>query len=223
MRNTLGLSLIVGSLVWCTSGWCEQKQLDPGVINGWIRSVETSGPPVGKEIKRIVHSTTMKDWTTSSGSYHTRYEVNNANCNRTLTFYITDELGQPYYKDWIPLIEKDQQRESPQLVRPKVFVQALHNPRPNSAVMVLDVEYQVQNGVPVLVASDDRDVLRTVREFKKGFSAQLRISAFDRDTSFYLDLDGFTDKTEWSEKHCPDDGDVEETGDDNSILSPASS
>ena len=225
MRNTLSLSLVVGSLVWCTSGWCEEKQLDPGVINGWVRSVETSGSPLGKEIKRVVHSTTMQDWTSDSDSNHVRYEVGTDDCKKTLTFSTTELLGDSYFESWVELIKADQKRNQKQLEKPRIFVRPYRSGGlvGDFPIMDLNVEYQVQDGIPVIVASDQLDVLRTVREFKKGTAATVRVTAFDTQYTFRMNLDGFTDKAEWSEVHCPDEDVEENRSDKDSVLSPASS
>lgn len=223
MRNKLGLSLVVGVLVWCTSGWSEEKQLDPGVINEWMRSVVTSDSD-GTEIKRIVHSTTMEDWSRSNRAYHARYDVSTVDCNRSLTFYRTDEHGQSPDHEWVKLIQEDQKLESSELVQPKVFVQTRSSDtRGFSPVMQLKVEYQLREGLPALVAKDQQDVLRTLREFKRADVAELRVMAFDLDYSFYIGLKRFANKAEWSEEHCPHSESQESGEKEESVLSPASS
>ena len=223
MRNKLGLSLVVGALVWCTSGWSEEKQLDPGVINEWMRSVVTSDSD-GTEIKRIVHSTTMENWSRSTRAHNARYEFSNVDCIRSLTFYRTDEHGRSPDHEWVKLIERDLEQESSKLEQPRVFVQARSiNPSRSSAVMELSVEYQLRDGFPALVAKDQQDVLRTLREFKRADVAELRVMAFDLDYSFYIGLKRFANKAEWSEEHCPHSESQESGEKEESVLSPASS
>ena len=212
MRNILSISLFVCTLVLCSNGLCEVKQLDPGVINGWMRSAEMSNSD-NTETKRIVHITTMSDWTRSTLSKHVRYEVTNLSCHRTLTFYSTDDQGQSLTPEWVELIEDHQKSGSTKIEPPAIYVRAYGSSEP-SEVMKLVVEYQVEDGLPVMVVSDQRDVKRTLREFKKASRARIRLVAFENDYSFELDLTGFAEKADWSEKHCPLD-DAEEDQEEN--------
>lgn len=224
MRKTLSTALLVCSLAWCTSAMCEEKQLDPGVINSWMRSAIYSDTD-NTEVKRVIHNKSMENWESSSSMDHVRYEVTNANCQRTLMFYVTDAQGKSYFDDWIKLIEDDQSRESTQLTKPKVFVRAYREGAAVSEFPILDleVEYQVRDGLPVLVASNQMDVKRTLEELGRGARARVRVDAFDGRHIFRVNLRGFTDMVKWSDAHCPDDnGEVEQDKKD-SVLSPASS
>lgn len=224
MKNTLSTALFVCSLAWCMGGVCEEKQLDPGVINGWMRSAVFSDSDT-TETMRVVHSKSMKDWESSTSTDHVKYEVTSADCKRTLTFYLTNEHGQSHFGEWEKLIEDDQQRESKQLESPKVFARAYryHALVGEFPIMDLDVEYQIRDGLPVLIAANQQDVTRVVQEFKGADTATVRISAFETAYSFRLNLDGFADKAKWSEFHCADN-DTEETRiDKDSVLVPASS
>ena len=69
--------------------------------------------------------------------------------------------------------------------------------------MKLKVEYQIHDGLPALVISDQRDVVRTLRAFEQGETASIRMDAFEHDHQFHIDLDGFADKVGWSNEHCP--------------------
>lgn len=202
MKDTLSLTFIVFTLAWCTSSWCEENKLDPGIINGWMRSAETSDSDK-TEIKRIVHSTTMSEWMSSRLSFHVRYEVTNSDCQRTLTFYRTDEHGHSWDEEWVTQIEHDEQRESSQLEKPMVLLRAYNRLEGHSPVMKLKVEYQIHDGLPALVISDQRDVVRTLRAFEQGETASIRMDAFEHDHQFHIDLDGFADKVGWSNEHCP--------------------
>lgn len=206
MKNTVSISLLaVCALVFCTNGWCEEKQLDPRVINDWMRSMEVSDVDKN-ESKRILHSTWMKDWTNSSRSHHVRYEVSNSNCQKTLSIYQTDEHGRSWTPDWLKVLEDDQEQESAQLETPRVFVTAYsRRGGTEPPIMDLDVEYQMRSGLPVLVVSDKRDVERTLLEFESNDYAIFRISAFGTKYSFRLDLTGLAEKVRWSEEHCPTD------------------
>lgn len=224
MKNTLSTALFVCSLAWCTNGFCEEKRLDPGVINGWMRLAVFSDSD-NTETKRVIHSKSMDNWENSSGVSHVRYEVANVECKRTLVFYFTDAQGQSYRDEWVKFIEEDQTRESKQLATPKIFARAYRSGAlvGDFPIMDLDVEYQVRDGLPVLVASNHLDVVRTLREFKRGDRATVRMDAFDSRHTFELNLDGFAEKVEWSQVHCPDEV-IEEKGDDkDSVLSPTSS
>ncbi len=201
MKNTLHLTLFVCTLAWCTSAWCEENKLDPGVINGWMRSTVTTDSDKS-EVKRVVHSTTMDRWTRSQVSFHVRYEVTNSDCHRTLTIFTTDEHGQSWVKDWVTLIKHDAKLESTQLENPMVFVKS-YSSEYESPVMDLNVEYRIHEGLPALVVSDQRDVVRTLRAFKKGKTARFRVSAFELDQEYQVDLNGFADKVGWSNEHCP--------------------
>ena len=202
MKNTLNLTLFVCTLAWCTSAWCEENKLDPGIINGWMRSTETSDSDK-TEIKRIVHRTTMAEWMSSRLSFHVRYEVMISDCQRTLMFYRTDEHGHSWDVGSITLIEHDEKREKSQLENPMVLVRSYNRLEGNSPVMNLKVEYKTHDGLPALVISDQRDVVRTLRAFAKGETASIRMDAFKHDHQFQIDLNGFADKVGWSNEHCP--------------------
>lgn len=202
MKNALSLTMFVCSLVWCATGSGEEKKIDPGVINGWMRSAETSDSD-NSEVKRILHSTTMDGWTRSRVAFHVRYEVTNSDCHRTLTFYTTDEHGHSWDEEWVTLIEHDAKRESSELENPMVLVKSQIVSEKNSPIMDLNVEYQVHEGLPALVVSDQRDVVRTLSAFKRGEYARIRVSAFEHDQEYDVDLRGFADKVGWSNKHCP--------------------
>ncbi|MXW54130.1 MAG: hypothetical protein F4X44_11025 [Gammaproteobacteria bacterium] len=217
MKKAVGLTLFVCVSTWCTSGGCEENKLDPGVINGWMRSSITTDSDKN-EVKRIVHSTTMDQWRSSRVSNHLRYEVMNSDCHRTLTIYATDEHGHSWTEDWVSLIELDAKRESSELEKPKVLVRSLIESDRNSPVMDLDVEYQLHDGLPALVVLDQRDVTRTVRSFKRGVSARVRVIAFEHDYEFTVDLNEFGDKAGWANEHCP----LEDTQSRNTKETPAS-
>lgn len=202
MKNTLHLTLFVCTLAWCTNAWCEENKLDPGVINGWMRSSITTDSDK-TEIKRIVHSTTMSEWLSSRVSFHVRYEVTNSDCHRTLTFYRTDEHGHSWDEEWVTLIEHDAKRESSQLESPVVLVRSYSRSGENFPIMDLKAEYQIHDGLPSLVVSDQQDVIRTLRAFEKGDNARIRMDAFEHDHQFHIDLNGFADKVGWSNEHCP--------------------
>ncbi len=204
MKNTVCLSLFVCTLTWCTSGLCEEKQLEPGVVNDWMRTTETSESD-DAELKRIVSIETMNDWQKSLTSYHVRYEVDNSTCSRSLTFYLTDEHGQSYHSDWIKRIQDDGERESMPLKNPRVLINTYryHVPISENSIMDLNVSYQIRNDLPVLVASQPRDVMRTLRKFSADDYARVRLIAFETQVTFRLNLKGFADKAEWSNEHCP--------------------
>lgn len=225
MRSTLSIGLFACSLAWCIGGACEEKQLDPGVINDWMRSAVFSESG-HTETARVVHIKLMENWKSRSGISHVRYEVANTDCKRTLMIYITDTQGQCYRDEWVKLIEDDQARESKQLANPSVFARAYREGATVSEfpIVELKAEYQVRDGLPVLVALNQQDVKRAIREFKRGDRATIRMDAFDSAPhTFELSLDGFGEKVEWSQAHCPDEA-VEEKGDDkDTVLSPTSS
>ena len=204
MKNAIRITMFVCTFVWCTTGSSEEKKIDPGVVNDWMRATITSESG-DTELKRVLYSSTIVDWTRDSTFYHVRYEVMNSSCKRTLTFNLTDFHGNSYYFDWVKLIEGDQERESVQVDDPKVLIRTYRIQQPAGArpIMDVDVEYQIQDGVPVLVVSNQRDVVRTLREFKAGYEARVRINAFGGSTNFELNLEGFADKLGWSNEHCP--------------------
>ena len=219
MKKAVGLTLFVCVSTWCTSGWCEEKKLDPGVVNDWMRATVSSDSD-DTELKRVVHSSTIVNWTRHDTFYHVRYEVMNSSCKRTLTFNFTDFHGNSFYPDWVKSIEGDRETDSVQIEDPKVLIRSYRKKQPNDArpIMDVDVEYQVQDGMPVLVVSNQRDVIRTLREFQAGYEARVRISAFGTSTSFDLDLQGFAEKLDWSNEHCP----LEDTPSRNTKETPAS-
>ena len=219
MKNALSLTLVIWTLSWCMNVWCEEKKLDPGVVNDWIRATVTSETD-DSELKRVVYSSTIANWRSDRTFYHVRYEVKNSSCERNLIFNITDFHGNTYHSDWVKSIEEGREQKSLQINDPKIFVRTFRNGKPKDErpIMDLDVKYQVQDGSPVLVVSNQQDVIRTLREFKTGDSAHIRIGAFDRSSTFELDLNGFADKEMWFNEHCP----LKDTASNNTTESPAS-
>lgn len=204
MKSTANITLFVCLLAWCTSGWCEEKKIDPGVINDWMRATVSSDSD-NSELKRVVYSSTTTSWMSSQTFYHVRYEVENSSCKRTLTFNFTDFHGNSYHPDWVKSIKEDQERDLDQLQKPKVLVRVYENeqPRDERPIMDLEVEYQVIDGMPVVVVLDQREVMRTLREFKTGDFARIHLGAFETSVNFELDLQGFAGKEGWSNEHCP--------------------
>lgn len=213
MRNFLSIALFVCTFAWCTNGWCEEKDLDPGVINDWIRSAVKSESE-DSDIKRVLRSTMMADWMHGDRTYQVRYEVSNSDCKRTLAIFATDVHGESWFSDWVKLIEDNKQDESTQLERPRVFVKTYKSGAGVSPVMDLSLEYDVLDGLPVLVVSDQRDVIRTLREFTSGDSAKVRVNAFESQFSFQLNLRGFAEKVDWAHEQCPLDQKQEESKSD---------
>ena len=219
MKNALSLTLVIWTLSWCMNVWCEEKNLDPGVVNDWIRATVTSETD-DSELKRVVYSSTIANWRSDHTFYHVRYEVMNSSCKRNLIFSITDFHGNTYHSDWAKSIEEGREQKSLQINDPKILVRTFRvgKPKDERPIMDLDVKYQVQDGSPVLVVSNQQDVMRTLREFKTGYSAHIRIDAFDRSSTFELDLNGFADKEMWFNEHCP----LKDTANNSTTESPAS-
>lgn len=212
MKILLRLALIVCTFAWTTSGWGEVKNLDQGVINDWMRSIIVSDSDA-TEIKRVLHTTTMEDWEESWVSFHVKYEIKNSNCQRTLTFYSTDQTGSTWNLNWAKHIEEDLERDSRQLQKPKVYVRAYksHEPVSDFPILDLNVEFQVRDGSPVVVVSDEQDTRSTLSEFASGDSARVRIDAFDRIFQFRMNLKGFAEKMEWANEQCPLEDDQEDS------------
>lgn len=202
MKKTVCLTLFVCTFSWCTSVWCEENKLDPGVVNDWMRAT-VSEESDGTELKRVIYSSTLKDWISSGTFYVVRYEVENSSCKRTLALNFTDFHGQSYHSDWVKPIEEDRIRGSFEAESPKVLVRTYKNNHPSDAIMDLDVEYQVQDGMPLLVVANPLDVTRTLREFKDGDFARIRINAFEVKVDFTLNLKGFAQKESWFNERCP--------------------
>ena len=206
MKNAVSFALFAYALTWCTSVLCEERALEPGVVNDWMRATEVSESN-DAELKRIVSIERMSDWQKSVNSFHVRYEVTNSTCKRSLVFYLTDEHGQSYHSDWVKRIQDDGQQESMPLKNPRVLINTYrhHEVISENSIMDLNVEYQVRNGLPVLVASQPQDVVRTLRKFSADDYARIRLIAFETHATFRLNLEGFADKANWSNEHCPID------------------
>ncbi len=202
MKKALSLTLFVCASAWCTSGWCEVKKLDPGVVNDWMRATVSSESD-DTELKRIVQIETMNDWRQSQTSYHVKYEVTNSTCNRTLTFNITNETGRSMYPYWVQRIEESRNSESKQYDEPRVLVQTYDRGESISKVQDLNVEYKIHDGSPLLVVSDQRDLERILRAFNSGTTARIRIIAFHDVNTFVLSLKGFSEMESWFHEHCP--------------------
>lgn len=203
-------------MAWSTSVWGEVKNLDPGVINDWMRSVVVAESEQS-ETHRVVHNSTMKNWKDSGTVYHFKYKVDNSSCKRMLQLHLTDEHGKSHLNEWIKRIEDDQKRESSQLEGPRILIRAISRGKTPSPIMNLNVVYQVHDGMPALAVHDQNDVERVLREFKSHDSAYIRISAFEWNYSIQLNLRGFAKKANWSDEHCPLEVDQENS------KSPASS
>lgn len=220
IANSLCVFLFSYTLAWTSSGWCEEKDLDPKVINDWIRSTVVSNSD-GSEIKRVLRISKMGSWDTDNFANQVRYEVNNSDCQRTITFDTTDLRGVSRNLDWVKLIEHHKQNPASELEKPIVLVKVTRAVRDYSPILDLNVEYQVQDGMPVLVVDDQQDVDRMVREFKSAVGATVRISAFELQYSFALDLTyppGFKEKLDWSNEHCP----LSEEQEESNVLPPGS-
>ena len=202
MKNALVLTIFACALVWCATGMCEEKKLDPGVVNDWMRATVLSESS-NEELKRVLYSTTLKDWISSGTFYLVRYEVEKSSCKRTLTLNFTDFHGNSFHPDWVRPIEEDRVGESFKAESPRVLVRAYSKNHASDTIMDLDVEYQVQDGMPLLVVSNQQDVNRTLREFKASEGARIRINAFESKVDFTLNLRGFADKESWFHEHCP--------------------
>jgi hypothetical protein len=217
MKNTLHLTAYMCVIAWFTSVWCEEIKLDPGVVNDWMRASIMSESS-NKELKRIVYSSTLKDWHSGDTFYLVRYEVENSSCKRTLTLNFTDFHGKSYHPDWVKPIEEGRVGESFNAERPRVLVRTVKDNSTARKIMDLDVEYQVQDGMPVLVVANQQDVIRTLREFETSDYGLVRISAFNGNVEFSLRLKGFADKESWLNEHCP----LDSTGNNGKKEVPAS-
>ena len=69
MKKAISLTLFVCASTWCTSGWCEEKNLDPGVVNDWMRATVSSESDE-TELKRVVYIETMNNWQKSQTSFY---------------------------------------------------------------------------------------------------------------------------------------------------------
>lgn len=202
MKRAISLTLFVCASTWCTSGWSEEKSLDPGVVNDWMR-MTVSSESDDTELKRVVQIETMNDWQKSQTSFHVKYEVTNSTCNRTLTFNITNESGRSLNLWWVKRMEESQESESMKYDSPRVLVRTYKHGASVTKVQDLNVEYQIHDGAPLLVVSDQREVERILRAFNSGTSARIRIIAFHDASTFVLPLKGFSDKESWIHEHCP--------------------
>lgn len=202
MKKAVSVTLFVCASTWCTSGLGEEKKLDPGVVNDWMRATVSSETDE-TELKRIVYIETMGDWTKSQTSFHVKYEVTNSTCKRTLSFNITNELGSSKYAYWLERIEESQDSDSKQYDEPRVLVRTYNYGEAISKVQDLNVEYRIQDGKPLLVVSDQQEVERILRAFNSGTSARIRIIAFDNVSTFTLNLRGFSEKESWFHENCP--------------------
>ena len=202
MKTTVNIALFVCTVTWCTSGWCEEKKLDPGVVNDWMRATVSSESDE-TELKRVVYIETMNDWQQSHTSFHVKYEVTNSTCNRTLTFNITNQSGRSLYPWWTEHMEESQENESMHYDNPRVLVRTYKQGASITKVQDLSVEYQIRDGLPLLVVSNQREVERILRAFNSGDTARVRIIAFGDIRSFNLPLRGFSEKESWFHEHCP--------------------
>ena len=202
MKKAVSVTLFVCASTWCTSGLGEEKKLDPGVVNDWMRATVSSESDE-TELKRVVFIETMNDWTQSEISFHVKYEVTNSTCNRTLTFNITNESGRTLYPYWVKRMEESRKNESMQYDDPRVLVRTYKRGSSITKVQDLTVEYQIQDGLPLLVVSDQREVERILRAFTSGETARIRIIAFGDVKTFSLPLRGFSEKESWFHENCP--------------------